>query len=296
MGEMFNALGFMENIAAKGIKNQVRNPGDYEDEEGLLVCGVCGEQRQKFIDFAAPTEDDPNHTKKLKVATMCRCEREVEERRKREKQNEEDMERIRKLKKASLMDEKLSGATFKNFKPTKYNARNLKLCQRYAEKFDLMLEKNQGLLFWGDVGTGKSFAAACIANYLLERKIPVIMTSFVKLLEVIQASREEEPAILNRLGYAKLVIFDDLGAERGTDYALEKVYNIIDSRYRKSLPMILTTNLTIEEMKRDMDIRYSRIYDRIFEICYPMQFTGPSWRKTEASRRFDEMKKLLEED
>ena len=231
MGEMFNALGFMENIAAKGIKNQVRNPGDYEDEEGLLVCGVCGEQRQKFIDFAAPTEDDPNHTKKLKVATMCRCEREVEERRKREKQNEEDMERIRKLKKASLMDEKLSGATFRNFKPTKYNARNLKLCQRYAEKFDLMLEKNQGLLFWGDVGTGKSFAAACIANYLLERKIPVIMTSFVKLLEVIQASREEEPAILNRLGYAKLVIFDDLGAERGTDYALEKVYNIIDSRY-----------------------------------------------------------------
>ena len=212
MGEMFNALGFMENIAAKGIKNQVRNPGDYEDEEGLLVCGVCGEQRQKFIDFAAPTEDDPNHTKKLKVATMCRCEREVEERRKREKQNEEDMERIRKLKKASLMDEKLSGATFRNFKPTKYNARNLKLCQRYAEKFDLMLEKNQGLLFWGDVGTGKSFAAACIANYLLERKIPVIMTSFVKLLEVIQASREEEPAILNRLGYAKLVIFDDLGA------------------------------------------------------------------------------------
>lgn len=296
MGETFNALGFMENIAAKGIKNQVRNPGDYEDEEGLLVCGVCGEQRQKFIDFAAPTEDDPNHTKKLKVATMCRCEREVEERRKLEKQNEEDMERIRKLKKASLMDEKLSGATFRNFKPTKYNARNLKLCQRYAEKFDLMLEKNQGLLFWGDVGTGKSFAAACIANYLLERKIPVIMTSFVKLLEVIQASREEEPAILNRLGYAKLVIFDDLGAERGTDYALEKVYNIIDSRYRKSLPMILTTNLTIEEMKRDVDIRYSRIYDRIFEICYPMQFTGPSWRKTEASRRFDEMKKLLEED
>lgn len=293
MGEMFNALGFMENIAAKGIKNQVRNPGVYEDEEGLLVCGVCGEQRQKFIDFAAPTEDDPNHTKKLKVATMCRCEREVEERRKREKQNEEDMERIRKLKKASLMDEKLSGATFRNFKPTKYNARNLKLCQRYAEKFDLMLEKNQGLLFWGDVGTGKSFAAACIANYLLERKIPVIMTSFVKLLEVIQASREEEPAILNRLGYAKLVIFDDLGAERGTDYALEKVYNIVDSRYRKNLPMILTTNLTIEDMKSEVDMRYRRIYDRVFETCYPMQFTGPSWRMKEASRRYKDMEELL---
>ena len=49
-------------------------------------------------------------------------------------------------------------------------------------------------------------------------------------------------------------------------------------------------------MKREVDVRYSRIYDRIFENCYPMQFTGPSWRKTEASRRFKDMEKLLEED
>ena len=47
--------------------------------------------------------------------------------------------------------------------------------------FDEMLEKNQGLLFYGDVGTGKTFAAACIANYLLERRIPVVMT-FLLLL------------------------------------------------------------------------------------------------------------------
>lgn len=264
--------------------------------DGLLVCGKCGEAKQRFMDFANPTPEDPDHTSKLKVATMCRCEREIEGKKKHEAQVAEDMERIRKLKKASLMDEKFSTATFEHFKPTKYNGRNLKLCRRYAEKFDLMLEKNQGLLFWGDVGTGKSYAAACIANYLLDRKIPVIMTSFVKLLEVIQASREEEPAILSRLGYARLVIFDDLGAERGTDYALEKVYNIIDSRYRKGLPMILTTNLSLDEMKREVDVRYSRIYDRIFENCYPMQFTGPSWRKVEANRRFKDMEKLLEED
>ncbi len=112
------------------------------------------------------------------------------------------------------MDEKFSYATFEHFKPTKYNERNLKLCRRYAEKFDLMLEKNQGLLFWGDVGTGKSYAAACIANYLLDRKAPVIMTSFVKLLEVIQASRggTGDP-IQTRI--CQTVIFDDLGAERG---------------------------------------------------------------------------------
>lgn len=293
---MFNAYETMKIIAANGLRGQVRKPGDYVGTDGLLICGKCGEPRQQLIDFADPAPDDPEHTSRLKVATMCRCEREAEEKERQKKQAEEDMERIRKLRKSSLMDEKFSISTFDNFRTTKYNGRNLKLCRRYAEKFDLMLEKNQGLLFWGDVGTGKSYAAACIANYLLSHKIPVVMTSFVKLLETIQAKRDEETSILSRLGRAKLVIFDDLGAERGTDYALEKVYNIIDSRYRKGLPMILTTNLTIDEMKREADVRYSRIYDRIFEICYPMQFTGPSWRKVEASRRFDEMEKLLEGD
>ena len=89
-------------------------------------------------------------------------------------------------------------------------------------------------------------------------------------------------------------IIDDLGAERSTDTALEKVYNIVDSRYRAKRPVILTTNLGIDEMKETLDIRYSRIYDRIFEMCYPMQFKGQSWRKVEAAYRFDEMRKFLE--
>lgn len=294
MEGMLNAYDLMKGIADRGLRNQKRNPEDYTGPDGLLVCGKCGEPKQRVMNFSTPTEDDPSRTSELVVTTMCRCEREEEERRKREEQSKKDMERIRKLRKVSLMDEKFFDSTFDQFRVTKYNERNLRLCQRYAEKFDTMMEKNQGLILWGDVGTGKSFAAACIANYLLNRGVPVIMTSFVELLKVIQAGRDNETDLLSRFNLAKLVIFDDLGAERGTDYALEKVYNIIDSRYRKKLPMILTTNLTLDEMKGEIDMRYKRIYDRIFEICYPMQFTGPSWRKREASRRFDEMQRLLE--
>lgn len=291
--EGFNPYVIMKTVAANGLRNQTRNDGDYEDENGILICGKCGEPRQRFMLFDDPTDDDPEHKSELKVVTMCRCEREEEEREKRKEEAAKDMEKIQRLRNASLLDEKLRGATFGAFKVTKYNERNLKLCRRYAMKFDQMVEKDQGLIFWGSVGTGKSFAAACIANYLLDRKVPVVMTSFVKLLEVFQSGRDEETSILNRLGYAKLVIFDDLGAERGTDYALEKVYNIVDSRYRKSLPMILTTNLTIEDMKSEVDMRYRRIYDRVFETCYPMQFTGPSWRMKEASRRYKDMEELL---
>lgn len=294
--EQFNPFEVMRSVTEAAVQNQRRRPGDYVGPDGLLVCGKCGEPRQKVMTFDNPIEGAPLNKSNLTVTVMCRCEREQEEREKRAKAAAEDMERIQRLRSASLIDEKFYGSTFETFRVTRYNERNFKLCQRYATKFDQMVEKNQGLIFWGDVGTGKSFAAACIANYLLDRKVPVVMTSFVKLLEAIQGGKDQETAIINRLNRARLVIFDDLGAERDSDYALEKVYNIIDSRYRKQMPMILTTNHTIDEMKEEVDIRYSRIYDRVFETCYPMQFTGPSWRKKEASRRFKDMEQLLGED
>ena len=171
-----------------------------------------------------------------------RCKQEKEAKEKRREQARKDMERVSRLRKASLMDEKFKEARFATFQITKYNSRNLKLCQRYVSGFDEMMAKNQGLIFWGDVGTGKSYAAACIANELLSKGVPVVMTSLVKILELVQAGDEKESDIISRLKSARLVIFDDLGAERSTDYALEKIYNIIDSRYRSKEPMLLTTN------------------------------------------------------
>ena len=295
MMNSFNPYAMLANIAARGLSNQTVNPGDTFDKDGLLVCGVCGQQRQKIIMVSDPTEDDPDHQTPLKVTAQCLCEKRKEEAEKKKQENLEAMQRVARLKKASLMDEKFKNATFGRFRETESNARNLKLCKRYATAFDEMLKKNQGLIFWGGVGTGKSFAAACIGNYLLDRGVPVMMTSLVKLLELIQGGDEKESDIIARMNNAKLVIFDDLGAERNTDYALEKIYNIIDSRYRTQKPMLFTTNLTIDEMTSETDIRYSRIYDRIFETCYPMQFVGVSWRMKTANRRFQEMEKLFED-
>lgn len=192
------------------------------------------------------------------------------------------------------MDEKFYSSTFESFHENTENAKNLKLCKRYAYHFDEMVEKAQGLIMVGGIGTGKTFSAACIANHLIEQKTPVIMTSFVRLLDSMQSFKEQDETMISRLNKAKLLIIDDLGAERGTDFALEKVYSIIDSRYRKRLPLILTTNNSITTIKNETDIRYARIYDRIFEMCYPMQFTGFSWRKSQAVKREQEMRAFLE--
>lgn len=279
-------MDFLGPIIKAARDSQTHDPSDFFGTDGLLYCGECRTPKEKMLLIG----DD-----ELKVPVMCKCREEKVREEEEEKKRRDAMDRSMRLRENSLMDGKFWESNFNTFRTTKHNARNLKLCKRYATGFDEMLKKNQGLLFTGDVGTGKTYAAACIANYLLDRCIPVVMTSFVKILGLAQNFRgDEEERYIRRMNMAKLLVIDDLGAERSTDFALEKVYNIIDSRYRARLPMILTTNLTLKDMKEATDIRYSRIYDRIFETCYPMEFVGPSWRKVEASRRFDEMKKFLE--
>jgi len=288
--------GIMKAIIKRAVNANQPEDGDYFDEEGFLVCGKCHTRRQ--VEILMPDLEkqpfDPDAKVKTKGPVSCRCRAEKQRQQELRDQREKEMQAIEALKKQSLMDERLRSATFDQFQKTESNAWNLKLCLRYAEHFDEMLEKNQGLLFYGGVGTGKTFAAACIANHLLNLRVPVVMTSFVKLLDTMKGFQSDDEAMITKLNRAKLLIIDDLGAERSTDTALEKVYNIVDSRYRAKRPVILTTNLSLDEMKETLDIRYTRIYDRIFEMCYPMQFKGKSWRKAEAAHRFDEMKKFLE--
>lgn len=139
--ESFDTETLMRGIAARGLKNQAVNPGDYMDEEGLLVCGVCGERRQQYIEIPTWGPDGQEATATMRVICMCRCERKAEEDAKRREQLQKDMDRVSRLKKASLMDEKFCGARFSEFQVTKHNARNLKLCQRYVSGFDEMMER-----------------------------------------------------------------------------------------------------------------------------------------------------------
>lgn len=261
-----------------------KNAEDYY-KDGVLVCGKCHTNKEKKIQLAGEY---------VTVRCICKCESEERERIQKQKDYEEEMRRIERLKVASLMDAKLKSATLKTFTQKEDNQKLYTIVKNYVDNFETFYKSNRGLLFWGTVGTGKSYAAACIANELLNRKTPVVMTSFVKVLQVIQDNTENETEFVNRLCAARLLIIDDLGTERNTDYALEKVYNVIDSRYRTGKPLILTTNLNLQDMQMTQDIRYKRIYDRIFEMCHPVMVNGTSWRINQAKERFNETKRLLE--
>lgn len=290
MSEVNNTAALAETLI-KNIGADLREfkDGDYRDEvDGLWHCGVCKKPMQKVLHL--PFQGFENRV----VRCQCLCEKAQYEEELKQERLRKDREAVERLRDMSLMDEKFRDSTFDRFKLTQDNTRQFKLCRRYATAFDEMMGKNQGLLFWGKPGTGKTYSAACIANYLLDNRQPVVMTSFVKLIAELQKQQFDEESIIGNLNRAALLIIDDLGAERSTDYALERVYNIVDSRYRAKKPMLLTTNLSLAEMQSTTDIRYARIYDRVFEVCYPVEFTGQSWRYAEAARRYDEMQELLE--
>ena len=88
-------------------------------------------------------------------------------------------------------------------------------------------------------------------------------------------------------------ILDDFGMERGTEYGLEQVFNVIDSRYRSGKPLIVTTNLTLDDLRNPEDTAHSRIYDRLLSMCVPVRFTGDNFRQETAQRKMESMKKLI---
>ena len=81
--------------------------------------------------------------------------------------------------------------------------------------------------------------------------------------------------------------------ERGTEYALEQIYNIVDSRYRSRKPLIVTTNLTLDEIRHPQDTAHARIYDRLLEMCVPISCIGVSLRRENAQEKLERLKGLI---
>ncbi|MGN8780575.1 ATP-binding protein [Acidaminococcus fermentans] len=258
-------------------KRQLPAPGD-RYENGLLVCGKCGGRKETWIQFGG-------HKKVVRCVCKCQLDKYHAEREKTA-QIQTSL-RIRALKYACFSMTEMNSWNFRQAAMDE----NLKAVKRYAEKWPEMRKKRQGLLFYGDVGTGKTYAAVCVANAVMEQGYSCIITSVPRLVQALDGNREKVE-FLDSVNRAELLILDDLGTERASEYMNEQVYTVIDGRYRTGKPLIVTTNLALADMVECRDGR-KRIYDRILELCYPIRFSGQSRRRKELLERSAEMKKLL---
>lgn len=118
------------------------------------------------------------------------------------------------------------------------------------------------------------------------------MTNFNTILNDLFETEFKTEYIRALAGY-ELLIIDDLGAERSSEYSLENVFSVIDRRYRSRRPLIVTTNLPLPRIKTETDIEKRRIYDRILEMCIPLKVDGESRWEAIAVNNVHTMKKIL---
>ena len=257
---------------------------DYIGEDGLLYCGKCHTPKEAYFPEGKELFGRDRHP------AECDCQRAAREQRQAAEEHRRHVEAVENLKQRAFADSAMQQWTFEND-----NGRNPQtaVARFYAEHWDTMQAENIGYLFWGGVGTGKSYLAGCIANALMEKEIPVHMTNFALILNDLAASFENRNEYISRLCRYPLLILDDFGMERGTEYGLEQVFNVIDSRYRSGKPLIVTTNLTLDDLRNPEDTAHSRIYDRLLSMCVPVRFTGENFRQETAQRKMESMKKLI---
>ena len=118
-------------------------------------------------------------------------------------------------------------------------------------------------------------------------------TNIARILNELNGSFSGRNDIVDKLCRYPLLIIDDFGMERGTEYALEQIYNIVDSRYRSQKPLIVTTNLTLDEIRHPQDTAHARIYDRLLEMCVPISCIGMSFRQETAQEKLERLKELI---
>ncbi|WP_455258188.1 ATP-binding protein, partial [Peptoniphilus asaccharolyticus] len=149
--------------------------------------------------------------------------------------------------------------------------------------YEEMKKENIGLLFYGSVGSGKTYLACSIANALIEQyQISVKIRNFAQIINELQKSSFDfdKNAYIESLVNTSVLILDDLGIERDTSYAKEQVYNIVNNRYLKQKPTIFTTNLSYDTIVNCTEsVEYQRIYSRIIEMCIPVMVVGEDFRK-----------------
>ena len=290
--------------------------GDYVGENGLMFCGKCKSAKETVVNLFG-------NEKKVRCLCKCGAERfdkemllinraKLEGDYERAKANLGERDLLNWIKRSNykispyLVEEKnrlmiarcYPTSSEKNRLKTfeNDNGKNpdiMRIAKNYAERFDEMKEKGKGLVLFGNCGVGKTYAALCIANYLLDRDKECFVTNFSRIANITDSpmKRQEE---IDRLNEFDLIVLDDMGIERTSTFMNEIVYSVIDSLITARKCVIITTNLTDAEIKKPNDVSKERIYQRLFEGTIPINVDGINNRVELLKQDYEYYKQILE--
>lgn len=261
------------------VMTRIVNTSACSEETEGYTCEHCN----KYI--AAITVEVPQLRIKNKILPTCECVVEREEAKIREAQNFAKKREIEKLFSISNLGERFSKSTFESFLDRNGSETAYKVAVKYMKTFKEW--NGESLMLWGDPGNGKTHLAAAIVNELSKKGYIVVFQSVPELLQRIRSTfnsenKENETQIMRALLECDLLILDDIGAEKTTEWVEEKLFNIIDGRYRKELPTLYTSNLEPKELKNQVG---KRSYDRMVETSLTVKNEAASYRREIAKQR-----------
>lgn len=273
-----NIKEVLNNLAEKAALANPLREGDYKGEDGLLYCDECRSQKQyRLTGVLAATI--PGGV----VSCTCKCEAE----RYKAEQEEERREREALRKKYSASERRSSCFSDELYRRMSFAAdegkspKAIKAAHYYADNFDRFLAENKGLMFLGGVGTGKTFAACCLANELVDRGFSTWVVTAGALTRAAGNFSLSEETFL-KIRKVDLLVVDDFGTQANTEHSLSLLFDVIDERYKAKKPLVITSNLTAGDFKNTTDIRLRRIFDRVIEMCVcpisPVVLIGKSLR------------------
>lgn len=186
-----------------------------------------------------------------------------------------------KLFSLSHLDE-LSDLTFETFSPRgrkgmgELQSASLERAFNQAKHFAGKL--NGWLLMMGGYGSGKTHLAAAIANYAVEMGVPTLFLTVPDLLDTLRFAYDSDDVTFeqrfDQIRTAELLVLDDFGTQNATPWAQEKLFQIINYRYINRLPLVVTTNLSLEQI--EARIR-SRLQDP--ELVTNVRIAAPDYRR-----------------
>ena len=183
---------------------------------------------------------------------------------------------------------------FDNFIITETNKKEVEIAKDFTEKCINKIQKN-GLIITGKSGVGKTHLATAILNKLTEKDMLVLMGRLILLLDVIRDTFKDfsskEKDIIELYSKVDMLIIDDLGTEKISSWALEKLYTIIENRNENKLPIIVTTRFLLDRFYQSEDEELSEaVIQKLYQFCYGIELKKYDQNEKEKASISDQTK------
>ena len=264
------------------MKQYLLEPDEYiNPKDGLIYCKKCSKPRQRH---------DTIFGRDYYIRIPCDCQKESLRTEKRIREEKEHERLVANLKADGLAWKELRNYRFDQ--ACNLDPKTMTTLKYFSEHF--RTENLPGLLLWGPPGRGKTFAAACIINAVIETGQPAIMVSFEQLLEELSSlNLSDRQAHLNHIFGQALICFDDFDLRYLTRTTTPMAVDIMNRVSHCSCPVLFTTAYTLDELEHPKTELSQKLFRLIMRRCIPLYIGGEDLIRQEQQRNLAKLQEAV---